>query len=85
MFKNGVGVIPSKRIKSSFETNSHINTKKSAINPTDPNLFRQQHVQASSLRTPFRIIETNNVEGDKNIKGKLANTDAIYVTDENVF
>ncbi|CAG8718597.1 14809_t:CDS:2, partial [Funneliformis mosseae] len=56
-----------KRIKSSFETNSQ-NTKNSAINPSDPNLFvRQQHFQQTSSRTPLRVLNTNNIEENNNL------------------
>ena len=84
---------PSKRIKSSSERTSHINTKNSAINPTDPNLFIRVSDQPSSLRIPFSVIEpsnierTNNVEGCNSVGGNNNNEECNnvgrYVADEN--
>ncbi|CAG8748799.1 24231_t:CDS:2, partial [Cetraspora pellucida] len=58
------GHSPTKRIKLVSETSIHcINSKSSAINPVDPNLYVQQHTpQVASLRTPFRALNSDNSE-----------------------
>ncbi|CAB4473728.1 unnamed protein product [Rhizophagus irregularis] len=55
---------PNKRIKSATKSNSyHVNTKNSAINPSDPNLYvseiRNQQASSTSSRIPFNAIDTN--------------------------
>lgn len=70
---------PNKRIKSSSESNSrHVNTKNSAINPSDPNLYvrevQQYSQQATSSRIPFSTLNTNTIN---------ANT-SDFQTDENM-
>ncbi|CAG8627207.1 35683_t:CDS:1, partial [Gigaspora margarita] len=56
--------LPNKQIKLAFETNlDHINSKHNEINPFDLNLYIQQHnLQVSLSRTPFSILNSNNLE-----------------------
>ncbi|CAB4446786.1 unnamed protein product [Rhizophagus irregularis] len=58
------GHLPNKCIKSATEFNSYyVNTKNSAINPSDPNLYvseiQNQQASSSSLRIPFNAIDIN--------------------------
>ncbi|CAG8631666.1 6085_t:CDS:2, partial [Gigaspora margarita] len=66
---------PNKQIKSASETNlDHVNSKHSAINPLDPNLYVQQHnLQVFSSRTPFSVLNSNDLE-----ENTCAPSDDIY-------
>ncbi|RIB13908.1 hypothetical protein C2G38_2040610 [Gigaspora rosea] len=66
---------PNKRIKSASETNlGHVNSRHSAINPLDLNLYVQQHnLQVSSSRTPFSVLNSNDFE-----ENTCAPSDDIY-------
>ncbi|KAF0528881.1 protein far1-related sequence 5-like [Gigaspora margarita] len=65
-----------KRIKLASETNlGHVNSKHSAINPLDLNLYvQQQNPQVASSRTPFSVLNSNDLE-----ENTCAPSDDIYV------